>query len=301
MLTVHHHNDNQNSDTERSAMKMTITQFERKSMRLLAGACSLFILVALGECAFAQQNAPALGGISPVAASAAIAAPANNEAAPPAGTLQAVKQPAESVGEEEATASPAKPGGEGIKVHGHWVIDVRNPDGTLAQHRVFENSLQSGGSSVLVGMLGGYWVAGDIAILLFPPTGPGICPANGCAIVQSATTFMGSYACNSPLFNCFVGLSKTVNVIAPPYSLVLSGQLTAPQTGTIGGVATELGVCGDVSVLSPDTTITPSACTALSPTAPGAVGTPGFTNTFPAPISVSAGQIVQVTVTISFS
>ena len=30
---------------------------------------------------------------------------------------------------------------EGIKVHGHWTIDIRNPDGTLAQHHEFENAL----------------------------------------------------------------------------------------------------------------------------------------------------------------
>lgn len=31
--------------------------------------------------------------------------------------------------------------GNAIKVHGHWAIDVRNPDGTLAAHHEFENSL----------------------------------------------------------------------------------------------------------------------------------------------------------------
>ena len=31
--------------------------------------------------------------------------------------------------------------GEGITVHGHWTIDVRNPDGTLASHHEFENAL----------------------------------------------------------------------------------------------------------------------------------------------------------------
>ena len=30
---------------------------------------------------------------------------------------------------------------QGIKVHGHWTIEVRNPDGSVATHREFENSL----------------------------------------------------------------------------------------------------------------------------------------------------------------
>src|SRR6476660_2101480 len=38
---------------------------------------------------------------------------------------------------------------EGIKVHGHWTIDVRNADGTLATHREFENALQISGAKVL--------------------------------------------------------------------------------------------------------------------------------------------------------
>jgi hypothetical protein len=54
-----------------------------------------------------------------------------------------------------ATAEKAEPGGksEGIKVHGHWIIDVRNPDGTLATHREFENSLQISGATALVNFL----------------------------------------------------------------------------------------------------------------------------------------------------
>jgi hypothetical protein len=258
-------------------------QFEVRTMRLLMGACLFVIAPGLVTVGHAQQPVGS-------AASTRQVTPAVRPA------LQATAEE-----QQQDATKPAKPGNEGIKVHGRWVIDVKNPDGTLAQHRVFENSLQNSGGSVLVGLVGGYWVPGDFGILLFPGTGPGICAATyGCAIVQSSTTFLGSYVCSSAQYTCVVGLSKTVNVIIPD-SLVLSGQLTAPQTGTIGGVATELGVCGDVNALSEDSTNTPSSCTTLSPTGPGAVGAFSFTSTFPAPISVSAGQIVQVSVTITFS
>ena len=30
---------------------------------------------------------------------------------------------------------------EGVHVHGDWVIDVRNPDGTLAHRHAFKNAL----------------------------------------------------------------------------------------------------------------------------------------------------------------
>ena len=38
--------------------------------------------------------------------------------------------------------TPAPSGGpaEGIKVHGHWTIEVRDPDGTLVTHREFEKA-----------------------------------------------------------------------------------------------------------------------------------------------------------------
>src|SRR3954454_12548557 len=32
---------------------------------------------------------------------------------------------------------------DGIKVHGHWTIDVKNADGSLASHNEFENALSS--------------------------------------------------------------------------------------------------------------------------------------------------------------
>src|SRR5262249_24910018 len=39
---------------------------------------------------------------------------------------------------------------EGIKVHGSWMIELRNPDGTVASTHKFENSLVAGGSTFLV-------------------------------------------------------------------------------------------------------------------------------------------------------
>src|SRR5947208_12840021 len=58
----------------------------------------------------------------------------------------------------KATTSPAgeSKGGpkEGIKVHGHWTIEVRNPDGTLVTHREFENALTSDGGFALSAVLG---------------------------------------------------------------------------------------------------------------------------------------------------
>jgi hypothetical protein len=40
-----------------------------------------------------------------------------------------------------ATSAQEKAMGDGVKVHGHWTIDVKNADGSLASHRDFENAL----------------------------------------------------------------------------------------------------------------------------------------------------------------
>lgn len=42
---------------------------------------------------------------------------------------------------------------EGIKVHGHWTIEIRNPDGALVSRDEFENAL-NGGERVLAGLMG---------------------------------------------------------------------------------------------------------------------------------------------------
>ena len=52
--------------------------------------------------------------------------------------------PARRSGRLRAPAQAAKPAGgmgEGIKVHGRWTIEVRNPDGSLASRHEFQNDL----------------------------------------------------------------------------------------------------------------------------------------------------------------
>ena len=64
-------------------------------------------------------------------------------------------------------ASERKPGGnhEGITVHGHWIIEVRNPDGKLAPRREFENAYPAGGA-YLPSLLSGNNSPGGLSVLL---------------------------------------------------------------------------------------------------------------------------------------
>ncbi len=112
---------------------------------------SLFILgVAIP--AWAGQSGTAPPSTRAVAASVAsgVAAPA---AKPHAPAGQAVS----------AGAPGAKGSQEGIKIHGHWTIEVKNPDGRLVTHREFENSLApaGAGASLLAAILGGVATPGS--------------------------------------------------------------------------------------------------------------------------------------------
>src|SRR5713226_6208411 len=65
------------------------------------------------------------------------------------GVVSNLKAQTPKKAETPTKASAASESGgqkEGIKVHGHWTIDVRNPDGTLVTHREFENSLAASGT-----------------------------------------------------------------------------------------------------------------------------------------------------------
>jgi len=112
-------------------------------------------------------------------------------------------------------AAPAKrqPGGthEGIKVHGHWMIEVRNPDGRLVSHTEFENSLvQTGGESNLVDILIGLDVPGGYMIAMGANSGA------PCAALSGS----GSGNC------------------------ILLGSLVSPEPAAFGDQSTECGGTG---------------------------------------------------------
>lgn len=216
------------------------------------------------------------------------------------------------------TAKPSSGGlHTGITVHGWWKIDVKNPDGKVARHVEFENSLDPGflmaapgttvfqvpgGASLLLGLLSGSGSAPTSwAVVLEGASGlANLGTANGspcltdiattgqigaCVIGTTSSigaigigTFGVSDGCrsaNSVLNGVFCGLS--ISVVNG--GLVLSGSATAEQKGVIATVGTLTAV----------------------PTVTGGLGSFTSSTNFPgAPISVIAGQIIAVSVTISF-
>jgi len=203
---------------------------------------------------------------------------------------------------KKSSAATRAQGGqqEGIKIHGHWVIEIRNPDGSVAARREFENALNLQGSKVLAVLLtqlasGGRWA---IVILGSSTTGP--CP-NG--------ILAGIVMSGGP---CVITQGSTLNPTSPPYSVagpglsldltaavaganqdqvVLSGSVKALATSDISVVGTLQGVCAGNA--------TPVSCARVPiPTAL----TDFFSGTrLVSPVSVQQGQTIDVTVTFSFS
>ena len=54
---------------------------------------------------------------------------------------------------EVVSLADSPDGSEEAQVHGHWVIQVRNADGTLVSHREFDNPLAPGGQGSLAKVL----------------------------------------------------------------------------------------------------------------------------------------------------
>ena len=185
------------------------------------------------------------------------------------GSSQAQAPSASSKAAEKETAPANKEhaGGpqEGIKVHGHWVIDVRNPDGKLVTHREFENAYNPSPFLSLIfarqNSLGFWYVYLDGGTRGYLLSEPHDCPT-----------------CDS------VNLAISANNGA----FVISGSLTAAAADNIQGVKTEGTAC-------------PPSYPPATPCQNGAAVYILTDTVLSSPIPFGAGQVVQVTVTISFS
>lgn len=193
--------------------------------------------------------------------------------------------PIRAAGQE--SREPASGAIEGIKVHGHWVIEVRNPDGTLDTRREFDNALATDGAAYLAQLLGRALSAGFWRINLYDDaSGDGPCLLDGqparCSVREPDDAQTASHA--------FPTLAIEVSA---QNELVLRGTLTAQRDAPINTVLTMLYRC--TPDLAPDAPVTCQQ----------ALGTgqfSDFTSTIlGSAVSVVTGQQILVTVTMSFS
>jgi hypothetical protein len=231
--------------------------------------------------------------------------PAQTAPAPP---------PAAAAAQNSAAKPPApKSPSEGIRVHGHWAIDVKNPDGTVVTHRAFENKLQSGGMNLLSVLLAGQYTAGGWELVLCKTGGAQTCALPAAAtfvlvIGQSGTGIASN--CQNQLvgtntYECFPDLSPTLGQSTFQLSATVTNTLEA--TIPVDTVESDLAGCftqGGNGTPSQTTTMSPSTCLTDANFPSGQLsGTANilqFTGAGLSTVQVGPGQSIAVNVTFSF-
>jgi hypothetical protein len=151
---------------------------------------------------------------------------------------------------------------DGITVHGHWTIDVKNPDGRVASHHEFENALSS---------------ARNVSRWL----------------THENITFKGW---NVTLSNG----SSFWNIGEPAVSTIINLQSTNLTVARSGPNADQVVLQGSVQI--PSSVSISSVFTVLVITDSTGSGGDEFSHRDLAPaIVIQSGQLVQVTVVLSFS
>jgi hypothetical protein len=188
-----------------------------------------------------------------------------------------------------AISEKTRPGQEGIKVHGHWVVEVRNPDGTLVSHREFENALVGSGAGLLSQVLArsasvgywGVWLSGQPGPCTAPSVQYGSLPIP-CVITEGPAVSAPSTAT--------AGWYFTLSISSTSAGTVMTGTVTASNASSINNVQTGSLVC-------PSNDAPATACL----NGINNVWSTFTSATVSPAINVLAGQTIAVTVTISFS
>lgn len=249
-----------------------------------------------------------LAGVCMAQASAASATADGPAAVAP--QAQPVAQPAQT-----APTSKRAPKGnhEGITVHGHWIIEVRNPDGKLVSHTEFENSLAPSQGALLLGwLLFGSEVPGGYLVQMGTPTGG---PCTVLAGYSGSCLLIGSVISPEPtgfgdgLTGCGAGGTKPISAAGPcfplsaanngPSGFTLSGTAVASTSVSITNVYTYVVACpggGAGSGVAGSDTTSPNACAQTQ-----GIALPLTAATLTTPVTISAvGQLISVNVQISF-
>lgn len=301
-----------------------------KELRTLLGSAGTLLLayaLTFSQSAFARQNQKAQDKAE--SSTKASAQQTGGEQTSAATTTKIQTDEAKGEASESTVARGENPGNgshEGIKVHGHWTIEVRNPNGAMVRHVEFENSLNPGYSytktlgaqTVTVQEIGGgAYLAALLTGAATTPTGWGIILGGPAGL--SSPLDATNAPCVDPLNSiaqCFITIpppagapcasSESCNLMVS--ALGTSPALTAIQlTGSVQATQNGLIATVETGIFNTCTNLAVSQCAlgnAHIVTNAMELDRYSFTSStnFPgAPISVSAGQTIAVTVTISFS
>ena len=213
---------------------------------------------------------------------------------------------------QNSAARPAAPKGqsEGIKVHGHWTIEVKNPDGTVATHREFENSLvQPLGANMLENLLLGVYTPRSYEVDLLgtvpsqtpPDTNPPCLNGTGvspCEILEN----LPPCAPVSQFLVCTLTRTPALGVAAngpPGQAITFQGTIPAAQPGAIGGVRLTISYCINATT-NMQSSFSPLDCSAGAQTSGAYTTQVTFAQLATGVQITAAGQTLSVTVALSF-
>jgi hypothetical protein len=226
-----------------------LEQVERRGLLLVALAAMVLSFATVSS---AQSGVPSASSLVEKSAAAGTTTQAPNAVAKPPATSANARASAE----EKPAAKGTQ---EGIKVHGHWTIEVRNPDGTVDKHVEFENqicpdqtytrpvgTLQTipvsatfqGGVAFFSGLASGQASAGGWAILLATSAEANTAPVPpGCLVPLDVFTQFNHIYQPSDVFNILqsnmqsglLALCQIANTFPTPENC--STTLTPPPTG----------------------------------------------------------------------
>lgn len=196
----------------------------------------------------------------------------------------------QAAGPARSAARVSEPGsGEGIHVHGHWTIVVRNPNGAVAFRTEFENALEPTAGTSLLARLLARQVSLSAWIIEIGRNTQSWSPCfeyntknfSPCYIAEPGTPVINSQSRN-----------LTLAVSADGKTLSLAGSVVAEQDAAIDLVGTDAVSCEPTyAPAGGPSTMCPSGYHQGPLTRAG----------LPAPVNVTTGQTIQITVVISFS
>ncbi|MGA8408243.1 MAG: hypothetical protein WB680_13780 [Candidatus Acidiferrales bacterium] len=283
---------------------------------------------------FAAATRRALSALATLALVLAGAAAARAQSASSSAAVQSAKSAAPSAASAGATAKAATnptaasaPSGglnTGIQIHGHWKIVVRNPDGTVATRREFENSLTYPGAYLLQNFLGGTLTPGAWAIGLGAqlPGDTGPCTnsftitnsqtpspvsSGSCIIAEPTGQYLNGSVCAGNAPACQPNLTRqqrtfqtTTQSLNGPLGTVLvsrvvsssgfelTGTAAASSSGTIDTVATLVMECAPIGTsyaADPNGNYNLPPLSSVSSTSPATCTNPGYDPQSPSQIA----------------
>jgi hypothetical protein len=226
-----------------------------------------------GKCEVVRQSARqglALAALLAIAPFAAGICRAQSGAKPGPGAPAGVNGALAGASASPAPKPPSRGTVDGIKVHGYWTIEVRNPDGKVAKHMEFENQLCTtfvdpvsqvtvpGGDSTLASLLTGFAAPGAWAIILGTPEpagtvtlpGGGTAPvvAPNCAITSQFSLAQSGVQGGSSALANVAGTGGVSNMAEiAPFSLSCSGNCTPALGESLTNFASNITLSGQMT------------------------------------------------------